>query len=414
MELLHIFSGIIFLAGIFAFLNERFFKLPSAIALLIMGLILSLIVIGVGTFSPRFYDGIENMLERLDFSAILMEFMLSFLLFAGAMHTDLNKLAKQKWPILSFATIGIMLSTVVVGTLFYYLVQAFGYEVPFISCLVFGALISPTDPIAVLGILKKAGVPKSVEIKITGESLFNDGVGVVLFLVLFDIARRGVENLEIAHVGELLLLEIGGGVLLGFVLGYAGLKLMKSIDNYQTEVLLTLAIVMGGYSFATILHLSGPLAVVVAGLMIGNKAKETAMSATTYDYINKFWEMIDEILNAVLFVFIGLELLIIPFDFNYVVIGLISAVMVVVIRYGALAFPSYLLGFKKTFMPNSLYIMTWGGLRGGISVALALTLHAAMQKELIVAVTYVVVLFSIIVQGLTVEPLVKRLSKEKM
>jgi monovalent cation:H+ antiporter, CPA1 family len=414
MELLHIFSAIIFLAGIFAFLNERYLKLPSAISLLILGLGLSLLIQGIGSFSPGFYQSIEQLLERLDFSAILLEFMLSFLLFAGALHTDLNKLAKQKWPILTFATIGIVISTAVVGTFFYYLVQLFGYSVPFISCLVFGSLISPTDPIAVLGILKKAGVPKSVEIKITGESLFNDGVGVVLFLVLFDIARKGTANFELSQVSELILVEIGGGIFLGLALGYLGYRLLKSIDHYQTEVLITLAIVMGGYSFATILHMSGPLAVVVAGLMIGNKATDKTMSATTYDYINKFWEIVDEILNAVLFVFIGLELLIIPFHFNYIVIGLISAIAIVGIRFGALALPSYALGFNKTFLPNSLKIMTWGGLRGGISVALALTLHGAMQKELIVAVTYVVVLFSIVVQGLTVGPLVKRLSTDKM
>ena len=281
-------------------------------------------------------------------------------------------------------------------------------EVPYIACLLFGALISPTDPIAVLGILRKAKAPDSLEIKITGESLFNDGVGVVIFLSIYEIADIGIDNVSIWHVGQLLLEEIMGGIGLGLLLGYVGYRMMKSIDHYRTEVLISLAMVMGGYSLANYLHFSGPLAMVVAGLFIGNQAIEYAMSDTTRDYLQKFWEMLDEILNAVLFVLIGLELILIPFEMIYGLLGLIITAIVLGARYVSLAIPSFLLRFHKTFAPNALIIMTWGGLRGGISIALALSLNEAMHKSFLVAITYFVVLMSLVIQGLTIGKLVKK------
>ena len=412
MEFFHIFSGILAISAILAYLNEKFIKLPSGIALMIAGLILSLVVQGIGAISPPFYAYVKETLLALDFSAFLLEFMLSFLLFAGALHTDFSRLKAAKWPILTFATIGVLISTFVTGTLMYGAFQVIDLQIDYIYCLLFGALISPTDPIAVMGILKKAGVPKAIEAKITGESLFNDGIGVVIFLSIFQIAQLGIGNVEGSFVATLLIKEVIGGIGLGLLLGWGGFQLMRRIDHYRTEVLITLAIVMGGYSLAHLLHFSGPLAMVASGLFIGNSGTRGAMSDLTADYVNKFWEMIDEVLNAVLFVLIGLELIIVDFSFFYIVLGLFATVVVISVRYLALAFPSYILGFKKTYEPNTLPIMTWGGLRGGISIALALSLTEEMPKDLIVAITYTVVLFSLAIQGLTIERFVKRLAEK--
>ena len=412
MDIVNIFGGILVLSAVFAFLNKRYINLPTTISLMIAGLFLSVLVQLLGKFSPSFQRGVQDTLGRLDFTEFLLEFLLSFLLFAGAMHTNLEKLKTFKWPIFSFATIGVLMSTFLIGGSVYYLLMLIGNPVDFIYCLLFGALISPTDPIAVLGILKKARAPESLEIKITGESLFNDGVGVVIFLIVFKIAKSGLNQIHFSEVAHLLAMEVLGGVGLGFLIGYLGYRMMKSIDHYQTEVLITLAVVMGGYSLASYLHFSGPLAMVVAGLLLGNQGVEQAMSQVTRDYVQKFWEMIDEILNAVLFVLIGLELILIPFQIYYLIVGLIVTALVLVVRYVSLAFPSYALKFKRTFAPNALPIMTWGGLRGGISIALALSLQPEMEKEFIVAITYTVVLFSLIIQGLTIEKLVKKLSRD--
>lgn len=414
MELFYIFSAILVISAFFAYINQRYIKLPGAIGLLLAGLLISLLVQALGELSPAFESLVESRLREIDFSEVLLEFMLSFLLFAGALHTDLDKLRKSKWPILVFATVGVLISTVVTGTAFYYLLQLLGQPIAYIYCLLFGALISPTDPIAVLGILKKAKIPKQLEVSITGESLFNDGVGVVVFIALFQVAQRGFENVSGAFIGELFLLEVGGGIGLGLLIGYVAFYFMKRLDHYQTEVLISLAVVTGGYTLAHLFHFSGPLAMVSAGLLIGNQGTQHAMSKITADYLTKFWEMIDEILNAVLFVLIGLELMIVTFHSSYLVIGLITTLIVLVVRYLALATPSYTLGFNRTFAPNTLYIMTWGGLRGGISIALALSLTPEMHRDFIVAITYTVVLFSLTVQGLTIEPFIKRLSKKKL
>jgi CPA1 family monovalent cation:H+ antiporter len=379
--------------------------------LLLAGLVLSLLVQLAGAVLPAFEAGVETKLASIDFSEILLNVMLSFLLFAGAMHTNLEALRQSKWTILIFATVGVLISTFLTGTLFFYLLQLLSMPIPYIHCLLFGALISPTDPVAVLGLLRKANLPESLEVKITGESLFNDGVGVVIFLSLFGIAQTGLAEVDAGKIGILLLEEIGGGLFLGLVLGYTGFRLMKSIDHYQTEVLISLAMVTGGYSLAYYLHFSGPLAMVVAGLFMGNHQPETAMSEVTLDYVTKFWEMVDEILNAALFVLIGLELMLISISFNLVIAGLIATVLVIVVRYISLAFPSYILGLRKTFEPNTLPIMTWGGLRGGISIALALSLLPSMNKEMLVTVTYVVVLISLAIQGLTMERFIRWLDR---
>lgn len=414
MEFFHVFSIILVLSAIIAYLNHRLLHLPSSISLLLAGLILSLLVQVAGAVLPAFEAGVEAKLASIDFSEMLLDVMLSFLLFAGAMHTNLDALKQSKWPILIFATVGVLISTFLTGTLFFYLLQALDKPIPYIHSLLFGALISPTDPVAVLGLLRKANLPESLEVKITGESLFNDGVGMVIFLSLFGIAQTSLAEIEFHEIGILLLEEVGGGILLGLILGYIGFRLLKSINHYQTEVLITLAMVMGGYSLASYLHFSGPLAMVVAGLFIGNHATETAMSEITLDYVTKFWEMLDEILNAVLFVLIGLELMLISVDIFYLVAGIIATVLVLAVRYFSLAIPSYLLGFRKTFEPHTLPIMTWGGLRGGISIALALSLLPSMNKEMLVTVTYVVVLISLSIQGLTMERFIQWLKRHSV
>jgi CPA1 family monovalent cation:H+ antiporter len=408
MDTMQFVSLIITLSALLAYLNIRILKLPSTIGIMVLSLLLSLILLVIGSASPA-AGLMKNLLVQIDFSDFLLDFMLGFLLFAGALHTDIKKLHKARGPIITYATVGILISTFLVGGGIYFILPLLYQPVDFIYCLLFGALISPTDPIAVLSILKKAGISESIETQITGESLFNDGVGVVIFLTLFRIASKGFANVSTSEIIVLLLEEIVGGVLFGLLLGYVGFRMLKRIDHYQTEVLITLAIVMGGTSLAAMFHFSGALAMVVAGLFIGNKGALEAMSEETNDYIHKFWEMLDEIFNAILFVLIGLELLIIPFELSFLFVGLIAILIIILARLLSLIIPSYIFRFKYEFPKSTFILMTWGGLRGGISIALALSLTEGMQRNLIVSVTYIIVLFSIIVQGLSLERVVKRL-----
>ena len=410
METLRLISIIIAISGLLAYVNIRFLKLPSTIGVMVLSLFLSLVIILAASVTKA-DDYLRDMLLRLDFSGVLLDFMLGFLLFAGALHTDIKKLKKSRGPILTFATIGTLISTFLVGAALYFILPLVFSHVDFIYCLLFGALISPTDPIAVLSILKKAGISESIETKIAGESLFNDGIGVVVFLTVFSISATGTGQVTTSQVVVLLLKEVAGGLLLGFLLGYLAFSLMKRINHYQTEVLITLAVVMGGITLAPIFHFSGPLAMVVAGLFIGNKGSAEAMSEETSEYVHKFWEMIDEIMNSFLFVLIGLELLVIPFQLPFLYIGLIAIVVILAARFLSLTIPSFLFRFKYEFPRNTYLLMTWGGLRGGISIALALSLTEGMQRSLFVSVTYIVVLFSIIIQGLTLSKLVTRLRK---
>lgn len=359
---------------------------------------------------PHLADPLVEMLKDLDFYNLLINMMLSFLLFAGAIHINLSALKKQSLPIFTFATLGTILSTFFVGGLVYVIFLLFHTEVDFIYCLLFGALISPTDPIAVLGILKKANIPHSLEMKITGESLFNDGVGVVIFLTLLKIAEVGVGNVTGVDIAIDFMHEAGGGLLYGAILGFVGFLFLRSVDNYQVEVLITLAIVMGGYSLAHYLHVSGPLAMVVAGIITGNQGKELGMSATTRDYLDKFWELIDEILNAILFLLIGFEMLVFDINNSMLAIGLVVVLVVLIARWLAVALPVTLLRRFVTFERHAIAMLTWGGLRGGISVALALSLPATMYRSEFVTLTYIIVIFSIVVQGLSIGKLAKRLN----
>ncbi|MFD2865526.1 cation:proton antiporter [Mucilaginibacter antarcticus] len=407
MNINEILTITIVLAALFAYINHRWIKWPPTIGIMVLSLLTSLLLVAfVGSRSILSLKAIQ-LVSSIDFQDVLMNFMLSFLLFAGAIHIDAHKLQKERWPVIILATIGTLISTFLVGGMVWYLFILFNFPIPFIYCLLFGALISPTDPIAVLGILKEAKIPSSLKLKISGESLFNDGVAVVIFISIADVARSG--NFLAVDIGKLFLQEAVGGLLFGFLLGYLGYWALESIDDYKVEVLMTLAIVMGGYFIAGHLHVSGPLAMVVSGIIIGNKAKKEGMSRLTRDYLGKFWEMIDEILNAILFLLIGFEMLVIKITSPVFIVGLISIIIVLLARWISVLIPVFLLRYKLRFEKHAVAILTWGGLRGGISVALALSLGKNMYRDEFVLVTYIIVVFSILVQGLTIGKLTKKL-----
>ncbi|WP_396596931.1 cation:proton antiporter [Dokdonia sp. R86516] len=411
MDYYIIIAALIFLAALFGFINARFLKLPTTIGLMLITIVYTLAVFALSYFDDTLLKAEIQLIKEIDFEKVLMDYMLSFLLFAGALHTNFEQLKVQRWPILAFATLGVLVSTFLVGTLVFYVLQLLGMEVDFIYCLLFGSLISPTDPIAVLGILKKAKVPKKLETKIVGESLFNDGVGVVVFLTIFGIASAKDSPVTPLDILTLFGQEVLGGILLGMIIGWITYKMMKSIDDFSTEVIITLAAVMVGTVLATQLHLSAPLAMVVAGLLIGNdRVRTAAMSETTEHYVDKFWELIDILLNAILFVLIGMEMLILTYQNSYLLAGVIAIPLVLISRYISLWLPIRVFKDKLDFVPKTNLIMTWGGLRGGISIALALSLSEDMYRDMFLVMTYIVVVFSILVQGLTVEKLVKSTS----
>jgi len=406
MEIQEILTLTLVLAAVFAYINHRFIKWPPTIGIMALSLGSSIILALFGhTFLTQ---KALQLASAINFPDVLLNFMLSFLLFAGAIHIDAGMLAKDRWPVLLLATVGTLLSTFLVGGGVWLLFNLFGLTIPFIYCLLFGALISPTDPIAVLAILKEAKIPASLELKISGESLFNDGVAVVIFMTIAEVAR-GTGDFSITNTVKLFMQEAIGGLLFGGILGYIGYWAIKSIDDYKVEVLITIALVMGGYYFAGLLHISGPLAMVVAGIITGHKA-EYALSDISRDYLHKFWELLDEMLNAVLFMFMGFEMLIIKIDTTVFLIGLACIILVLAVRWISVAIPISLLRYKIAFEKNVITILTWGGLRGGLSVAMALSLAGSMYKNQFVLITYLIVVFSILVQGLTIGPLAKRLN----
>jgi len=411
MSIINTIAILISLAAIFSYLNHKYLKIPTTIGLLAIALIMSLGIVILGKMGLPIEDQAITLLKGIDFNETLMQGMLSALLFAGALHVHLEELIKQRWIVAILASVGVMTSTFLVGFVSFYIFGWLGLDIPFIYCLLFGSLISPTDPIAVLGILKTVGAPKSLETKIAGESLFNDGVAVVVFLVLLGIAGVGGhgdhEEINAASIAALFAQEAVGGAIFGFAIGYIGYRMLSSIDNYQVEILITLGLVFGGHALASALHLSGPIAIVVAGLLIGNSGRKFAMSDKTRDHLDNFWELIDEILNAVLFVLIGLEVLVLTFDTTAVIAGLIMIPVVLAIRFFSVGVPVSIMRLRQTFTPKIIRILTWGGLRGGISIALVLTLPAGEYREALLMITYVIVVFSILVQGMTIGKLVK-------
>ncbi len=404
-----IIAILVTLAAVFSYINHRYLGLPRTIGLMALSLTVSICLLVLGKFNVVSFDA-ANFLSQLDFYDALMHGMLGFLLFAGALHVNLGDLKELGVVIGFLATFGVVVSTILVGIFSWGILHLLGIQIAPIYCFLFGALISPTDPIAVLGILKKVGAPKSLEVKITGESLFNDGIGVVVFLTLLAFVQPGHTSQGIAEVAKLFALEAGGGILYGLMLGWISFILIKQIDNYHVEIILTLATVMGGYRLAEILHISAPLAIVVAGLMLGNHGRQLGMSETTRNNLDTFWELIDEILNAVLFVLIGLELLIIEFTPSLFIAGLLLIPTVLLARFISVGSLVRILGLSRAFSPGTVRILTWAGLRGGISVALALSLPLGHERDLLVTVTYCIMTFSILVQGLTVGNLINRVS----
>jgi CPA1 family monovalent cation:H+ antiporter len=408
MTVFQIIAILVSLTALFSYVNHRFIGLPATIGVMLVALLVSLGLIGAGHFAPWILSGTEGLLERIDFDNTLMQGMLCFLLFAGALHIDLSELAEQKSVIAALALAGVVVSMFTFGTLIHFALGWLGVELGYPWCLLFGALLSPTDPVSVIGILKDAKVPRSLEVQIAGESLFNDGIGVVVFIVLREIVVSG-EGATVGHVGRLFLTEAVGGAVFGFIVGWIAYRLLKSVDDYRVEVLLTLALVMGGYALAAAIRVSGPIAVVVAGLFIGNLGRRLAMSETTRKNLDTFWELIDEILNAMLFVLIGLEILVLTFTRDLFCAGLLAIPAILLARWASVLGPVTVIRRWREFTPGTVTIMTWGGLRGGISVALALSLPAGRERGIILAVTYLVVVFSILVQGPTLKHLVRRL-----
>jgi CPA1 family monovalent cation:H+ antiporter len=413
MTLFQTSAVILCVAALASYLNHRYLRLPATMGLMVIGLLVSIGFVLLGKADIIDVGHAASFVRGIDFSETLLHGMLAFLLFAGALHVNLSDLREQRVAIAVLATLGVVLATFATGALFWLAAWLLGIELPFIYALIFGALISPTDPIAVLGILHQAGAPRSLEIKITGESLFNDGIGVVVFLTILDIAANGSPP-GLTSVGSFLLEEAAGGILLGLVLGWATYRLLHSVDDYAVEVLLTLALAAGCYSLAEAIHVSAPIAIVVAGLVIGNHGRALAMSEKTREHVDTFWELLDEILNAVLFVLMGLEVIALTLKLDYLVIGGMAIVAVLVGRLFSVGLPVSLMRLRWPFSPGSIRILTWGGLRGGISIALALSLPPSPERDLILTATYTVVVFSVLVQGLTLGPLIRRLGRASL
>ncbi len=401
-------SLVVVAGALFSFLSVRVLRLPATIGSMILSLGAAIALIAAGHSAPGLHAAAERLVGSIDFNQVLLHGMLAFLLFAGALQLDLEHLAREKLPVLALSIVSTAASTVLVALLLRLTLPHLGVALSISSALLFGALISPTDPIAVLDMLRRAGVPPALETRLAGESLFNDGVGAVLFLALLGASATG--GYPSPHVfGGLLLLEAGGGIALGVVLGFLTYRLLRLVDNYRVEVMLTLALAMGGYALADALHLSAPLEVVVAGLFVSGRARYLAMSTETREHVDRFWELVDDFMNVVLFLLLGLQLLVLPISRAYLLAGLVSIPLVLLARMLSVAGVLVLLpGFRGKLHSNVL-VLTWGGLRGGLAVALALALPYTAERNLLLVVTFVVVVFSILVQGLTLDPLLVRL-----
>ncbi|MFK7906082.1 MAG: cation:proton antiporter [Chitinophagales bacterium] len=405
------FIGITALAATLSLLNKKILKLPDTIGIMILAIIAAAILGILSFFANDAFFNLCQVIQSLDFRTLLFEFLLGFLLFAGSIHVNIKDLLEEKYPVLVYATLGVLISTFIVGTLLYALTFAIGLQISYLYCLVFGSLISPTDPIAVLALLKKAGTSKDLEIKIVGESLFNDGVGIVVFLSLLSFATMVNLEVSLTHILSEFGKEVGGGLLLGFFLGYLGNKLISNLRKEPiVAVHVSLAIVMAGYSFASMLHVSGALAMVVAGLWIGNGLHQATACELQKEHMSVFWKVIDEILNSILFVLIGIEVIALKFEINYLLVGIAAIIIVLVARYISLFLANFLLPKKHRADRKALNILTWAGLRGGISIGLALSLPESDIREALLLMTYVVVAFSIIVRGLSIEKVVKKIN----
>lgn len=408
MEIYNAITIIVILTAVFSYLNYKYIRLPRAIGIMLISIAASLFIVAIGKIVPEFFTKTMNGIRNIDFDVVVLKVMLSFLLFASAVQTDVGELKKERNAVISYATISVILSAFIVGSLTYLLTSFFDLGVHFLYCLLFGALISPTDPIAVSAILKKSKISESVKTKISGESLFNDGVAVVMFITVYDIAQMGLENVTAWQIILLFIREAVGGLLLGWALGTLANRMMRAYqvqDTYVVGVMITLALVMGGYSFAEVIGVSGVLTMVLAGLIVRKGLRQNNI-----DYVEKFWQMIDEVMNAILFLLIGFEMLIVPFNLTLLFLGLLTVIIVLIARLLSVSFPIFVIRNKRAFAYTTIPLLTWGALRGGISVALALSLPKYMYGEMFVSITYIVVLFSIIVQGLTIDKLGNKLT----
>jgi len=408
MSLFQTVTVLMALTALGGYVNHRLLHLPPTIGLMAIALLSSLVLVVLGATGVVEVQRYTRFVPSINFSDLVFHGFLAFLLFAGALHVDLGDLYKVKWTVIILSTLGTIISTFVIGALFWCAAYLLGNELRFIFALLFGALISPTDPIAVLGIIKKAGAPKALETRITGESLFNDGVGAVIFLTILDIAT-GQSEPSVLSVSWFFVRQTLGGIALGWLLGWVAFRLLRKIDDYQVEILLSIALCMGSYELADVVHMSGPIAAVVAGLFLGNRGWNLAMSEQTQEYLGKFWQMIDEILNSLLFLLIGLEIAAINETAKYVVLGIVGIACVLIGRAVSTLIPIKIMSFIVPFPKGTITLLTWGGLRGAISIALALLLPAGQERQLILTSTYMVVIFSIFVQGLTFGPLLRRI-----
>jgi monovalent cation:H+ antiporter, CPA1 family len=406
MSLFQVASIVITLVAVFGYINHRFIKLPDAIGITAIGLVASLAIALLGRRFPQTSQWSEQTIQSIDFPETVFHGMLGFLLFAGSLHINLADIAKEKWVIGILATAGVLLSTFIVGTGMYIASGAMGLNLAFVYCLLFGALISPTDPIAVLAVLRKVGVPKSLETKIAGESLFNDGTGVVAFLTILGVASAGHAE-PVGATALLLAREVLGGIVVGLGVGLVGFALLKGVDSYAIEIMITLSMATAGYALAEALHTSAPIAAVVMGLLVGNQGRRLAMSETTREHLFAFWELLDELLNLLLFGLIGIEIVALHISVHHFLVGLIAIPIVLIARLVSVTVPLLLLSALRPTGEKALAIMTWGGLRGGISVALALTLPQFEGRDIVITATYASVIFSILVQALTIGPLVR-------
>jgi len=421
MSFQFVVSFLLTITALSAFLNYKFIKLPESIGITFVTLLLSLVLITLSKFGFHYDRPVAEVFASIDFPKTVTGYMLSFILFASSMHININQMARFKWVIINLATIGVFISTIIVAVLTKYVLLVFDVELPFIYCLLFGAMISPTDPIAVLGILKNVKASRSLELKISGEALFNDGVGIFLFATIVGIienSQASAVSTEIAHhlnYTNLLLVflrEVLGGILTGVFLGLIASYFMKRVGDLNISLLFTLTLVTAGYSLATeLLHVSGPLSIVIAGLIVGTMFRRGKMPDRIVIRLEGVWELIDELLNAVLFVLIGFAVLFMYYELDMILISLAIVPCVLLARYISVAIPVTTMHQFRKFDSKSIFVLTWGGLRGGVSIALALSVPAFPEKDVLLTMTYVVVLFSLLVQGLTLGPIIKKITK---
>ncbi|RYY32304.1 MAG: sodium:proton antiporter [Sphingobacteriaceae bacterium] len=414
MDLFIIIALLITLSAIYSYLNAKFLKLPGTIGVMAIAVVGSILIIASNKLNPAIAKNLTVLAKSIDFSETVLNIMLGFLLFATAFRVDTRQLKREMKPVMVLSTFGVIISTAIFGGLFYYIAGWFDIKMPLIYCFVFGALVSPTDPVAVAGIIKGSKLPQHLETIVSGESLFNDGIGLVLFVTILEIANAGNEAIVFGNAVLLFAQEVFGGIALGGITGYVAFRLMRSIKDFQTIVLVSLALVMANSLVASYLHLSIPIAVVTAGLFAGSRSINTDKKEQSHQGLENFWELVDELLNTILFSMIGLQMINFPFINYYWRTGLIAIVVLLVARWCSIMLPLTFLRRSLNVNYSSINILTWAGVRGGISIALALSLPLeARYKYLIISATFFVVLFSIIVQGLTLNRLINFLYRNE-